>query len=191
MTESQWQNCTDPDLMLNFLRDRASDRKLRLFACACRRAIWDLLDEHGQQDVAAAERAADDNANRPGTWLAVQAEATGVASAASTAARARGGDAAARAAWDEQRRTQCALLRDIFQPFRPPRIDPQWLSANGGAAGRLAGEIYEQGAFSRLPELADLLMDADCQEDRLLSHCHSVKGHVRGCWVLDALLGKE
>ena len=34
-------------------------------------------------------------------------------------------------------------------------------------------------------------MDADCQDDRLLAHCHGAKGHVRGCWVLDALLGKE
>jgi hypothetical protein len=35
MTEQEWLECTDPTPMLEFLRERTSDRKLRLFACAC------------------------------------------------------------------------------------------------------------------------------------------------------------
>jgi hypothetical protein len=35
MTDAEWFDCTDPAPMLEFLRGKASDRKLRLFSCAC------------------------------------------------------------------------------------------------------------------------------------------------------------
>src|SRR5947209_5624316 len=40
MTESEWLACTDPTPMLEFLRGKASDRKLRLLAAAGGRADW-------------------------------------------------------------------------------------------------------------------------------------------------------
>jgi hypothetical protein len=62
MTESDWLASTDPGPMLDHLqsRGRASDRKLRLFACACSRRVEDLLEfpEHCDA-VEAAERHAD------------------------------------------------------------------------------------------------------------------------------------
>ena len=55
----------------------------------------------------------------------------------------------------------------------------------------LAGEIYEDRAFDRLPILADALQDAGCEDKDVLTHCRQPGGHSRGCWVMDVLLGKE
>src|SRR5438270_24210 len=45
MTEAEWLACADPEPMLVFQRGKATDRKLRLFACACCRHSWLLLED--------------------------------------------------------------------------------------------------------------------------------------------------
>src|SRR5262249_5804004 len=49
MTEAEWLNCTNPRTMLEFLKGRARERKLRLFACACCRRVWHLMDAQESQ----------------------------------------------------------------------------------------------------------------------------------------------
>jgi hypothetical protein len=50
----------------------------------------------------------------------------------------------------------------------------------------LSGYLNSQG----LAVLADALEEAGCQDQEILSHCRSGGEHVRGCWVVDLLLGK-
>jgi hypothetical protein len=57
MTEAEWLACTDPQPMLGFLRGKARERKLRLFACGCSRRIVGLLPMPLVLDI--AERFAD------------------------------------------------------------------------------------------------------------------------------------
>jgi hypothetical protein len=88
---------------------------------------------------------------------------------------------------------QCAILRDVFgNPFQaPPTVDPSWLLWNDAVVPKMAQSIYEERAFERLPILADALEEAGCGNAGLLDHCRQPAGHVRGCWAVDALLGKS
>ena len=55
----------------------------------------------------------------------------------------------------------------------------------------MARTIYEQRSFADLPILADALEDAGCHNEDILGHCRQPGEHVRGCWVVDLVLGKE
>jgi hypothetical protein len=91
-----------------------------------------------------------------------------------------------------EREFQADMLREIFgNPFRPPTVDPAWLTWNGGTIPGLALSIYQEKAFDRLPILADALEEAGCSDAYLLDHCRGESGHVPGCWALDALLGRS
>jgi hypothetical protein len=87
---------------------------------------------------------------------------------------------------------QAAILRDIFgNPFRRVALDPACLHWNGATVRKMAEAIYDDRAFDRLPILADALEEAGCTDRAVLHHCRSGSNHVRGCWVIDLLLGKE
>lgn len=60
-TEADWLACTDPDAMLDYLRLRVSERKLRLFVVACCRRVAHLVTEpRCKQAIEIGERFADD-----------------------------------------------------------------------------------------------------------------------------------
>src|SRR5262245_45299731 len=94
MTETQWLACRDPELMLQFLRERKpapSPRKFRLFGCAaCRRVQHLVKDERNRQAIAVAERFAEGPAS--GEELrAAQREVGAVGEAARAALEAAAG----------------------------------------------------------------------------------------------------
>jgi hypothetical protein len=97
---------------------------------------------------------------------------------------------------DREKSAQCRLLRDIFgNPFRPLTVDPGWRAPT---VTSLAAVAYEERALpsgeldpARLAVLADALEEAGCTEADALNHCRRPGAHVRGCWVIDLLLGKS
>jgi hypothetical protein len=87
------------------------------------------------------------------------------------------------------RREQADLLRDVVgNPFHPVNLDPSWLTPK---VVRLAHAIYDERAFDRLPFLVDALKEATCDNLDIFSHCPRQGPHVRGCWVVDLLLGQK
>ena len=88
-----------------------------------------------------------------------------------------------------------AAIRNIHDvlgnPFRPISHNSSWLAWNDGTIPKMAQVIYDARAFDRLPLLADALEDAGCTDADILSHCRTPGEHVRGCWVVDLLLGKS
>jgi hypothetical protein len=87
------------------------------------------------------------------------------------------------------RRATATLRRDIFgNPFRPAAFSPSWRT---DTAVTLARIMYDSRDFSAMPILADALQDAGCDSDDILNHCRGDGTHVRGCWVVDLVLGKE
>jgi hypothetical protein len=216
MTEAEWLTCEDPERMLAFLTaipvydlHGSTSRKLRLFACAAVRTVWDRLkEERCRQAVQAAELFADGladarelNAAREGALRVWQTECWPLQLVYKVAHRAAGWEAplAAQDAVGAMRRfeetgpAQCVLVRDIFGPlpFCSVTIDPRWLKWNQGVLLQLAEAIYDERAFDRLPILADALEDAGCTDRTILEHCRGPGPHVRGCWVVDLILGKE
>jgi hypothetical protein len=89
-----------------------------------------------------------------------------------------------------ERSQQAHLLRDIFgNPFRPVTVDPSRLNDKTRSVART---IYEKGQFANLPRLGRALKkDAGCANRDLLDHCQWPTRHVRGCWVVDLVLGNS
>jgi hypothetical protein len=225
VTEAEWLGTvltgnTYPEPMLRFL-GKASERKLRLFACACVRRQWSLVEPIEQQAVAAAERFADGqatgkelkearfNCRRQG-YFSSGAAAYKCASPTATQAarlaqewawrelfchREETGDTDSERTNTEEGAAQAHLLRDIFRPFRPATISPTWSTPQAVALAQAAYDQREMPSGNldptRLAVLTDALEDAGCDNPDLLGHLRGPGPHVRGCWVVDLLLGKE
>ena len=214
MTEADWNACTYPTQMVEFLDGEANARKLRLFAVACCRRVWHLLvDKRSRVAVETAERFADGMATQDELNDANDSSyeawevGTEIACAASGATILRDDFAYVPAYWAAQYAylglldssehagikepaAQAHLARCIFGPlpFRPVTLNPAWFTL---AVTQLAEGIYEEKAFDRMPVLGDALEEAGCTDIEILNHCRQSGEHVRGCWVIDLLLGKS
>jgi hypothetical protein len=104
--------------------------------------------------------------------------------------------AAWQAARPEAYRPFCGFLRDLFlTPPRPSSFAAEWRSP---ITALLAHTAYEERTLpsgylepARLAILSDALEDTGCTDDTILAHLRSPGPHIRGCWALDLILGKQ
>jgi hypothetical protein len=209
MTEQERLESNATREMLEFLWGKGSDRKLRLFACGFCRSIDEVLaDEDCRDAVQVAEQFADGVASREeldaawrtarAVWevsewksmLAAKATDWSAWTAALSVHLVLGIDNNPLKFW----RRQSDILRCIVGPlpFSSVFIDPAWLTWHGGLLVSMARQMYDSRDFSDLSVMADALEEAGCANPDILSHCRQQGAvHVRGCWVVDLLLGKE
>jgi hypothetical protein len=185
MTEAEWLQCTDPQRMLADVS--TSERKIsRLYTACCRQ-----LQQRSTQQRARTER------------MPSPAEPDGMEDAAfgidyeppaftnfSLFLSGAVWEALRILAADSQERSGVVvLIRDIFgNPFRSVVVNPSWRTPE---VADLAHTIYWERSFERLLVLAEALEQAGCTDADILRHCRQPGPHVRGCWVLDLLLGND
>jgi hypothetical protein len=155
MTADEWDRATKVGRILDALGPRASRVKLRLFACACCRAIWDLLeDPRSRTAVEVAERFALGLASKAELHEAWEAacEAWQAARAAWQAAWLAG--EAARAAWQEAR-----SARAVAAAWAAGReaAGAAWEAARSAEASARAAGLSEAAGAAARAEQAELL----------------------------------
>ena len=216
MTEKEWLTCADPAPMLDFLRGKVSERKVRLFAVACCFRVRPFLGKSSRQLVEITEQFADGLTSEtelrtanlaydadgdpalhaaadPGAILPHAIQASKLASNIA-GHEFKSINLENRTAFDEcitnEQAAQCEILRDIIGlfPFRMAKVKRSSLAPS---ATSLAQTIYDERVFDRMPILADALEEAGCTNAEILGHCRSAGPHVRGCWVIDLLTGRE
>lgn len=183
-------------------------RKCRLFAVACCRRIWSHIPDGDPQRIIEVMERVEDGAAE---WEIVRrfyecpkglmrAEKHALAAVAACCRNPDSELAATVAhecarvqkgsnAYVEECRAQCDLLRDILSnPFRPALFDASWRT---DTVELLSQAMYASREFSAMPILADALQDAGCDNEDILTHCRGPGPHVRGCWVVDLVLGKK
>ena len=207
MTEEEWLTTDYAFSLFDSVCRKSSRRKARLFAVACARRVETKLPEvRPRVALDLSERYADglvpysrlkdlsshtDGPQSPGQMILDECTRLGKVQApiliAGLACQVAVHNCMRDCASEEV--AQVLILRDIFgNPFRPVAFDPRWRTSD--VVG-LARAIYDDKAFERMPILADALMDAGCEEEQIISHCRGDGPHVRGCWVVDLVLGKE
>lgn len=211
MTEPEWLACTNPDVMLDHLEKQTSERKLRLYGCACCRRIAHLLpDERSRAALDVAERFADGAAGREelstahkqavdaiwdvrglerdcaqaAAWVAAPHSWDAADATGRVAAKVLSVAAGRPSLLDQERREQSRLLKDIVgNLFLPPL--PR--AALAGNILPLAKAMY--GGADRRAELHAALTELGHSD--LAEHFAAELFHPRGCWALDVILGKK
>jgi hypothetical protein len=192
VNEQEWLDSVDSKPMLKWLKGKASIRQLRLFIVAVLRTGYanrKTLPNYVRESVDWAELMADGKWQRkPGDQKLLHLSDNAHYAAVCVAKWQDEGRGKSRVT----RQMQAAMLREVFgNPFRPTFFEPRLREWRDGTIPKLAQRIYDEKTFQHLPILADALEEAGCDSMEILNHCRQPGAHVRGCWVLDLVLGKE
>ena len=168
MTEPEWLGCIAPITMLEHVARGMSERKQRLFRCACCRDVWHLLAAEASRDaVEVSERYADGSATAAELkdryiaarrvvkkrtvglgypmWaarVAASSSAPGMAPMGTSSAAWEVAQAATNATKASATARQAGLLRDIVgNPFRPTLLRPEWLTPDVSSLTHAAYEV--------------------------------------------------
>lgn len=211
MTEQEWLGSVNTEDLVKLFASNPSPRKFRLFSVACCLRAWDSAEHVPEErelvavDIAEkyAEGVVDFEVRReairtinklgkfdgPGQLACAILRVGTLALATGTLACVRAFSAAMVKDYAVEERHQAVLFRDIVgNPFQPVEFDPAWRTTT---VVSIAKTMYDSRDFSPMPMLADALQDAGCEHADILNHCRSKGPHVRGCWVVDLVLGKE
>lgn len=221
MTEAEWLACEAAESIGKLVKSRLSARKSRLLACICAREVVESVRcDSTLKAIEAAEGFLDGavsheelrevgySASRVRNELAWAVAFVDAGYGAGCAvchhamhfarAAARGTDSRDQALFSAVCRRgrrqglqrSWALLRDLagLPPHLRVAFDPAWRTST---VIDLARQMYASRDFFAMPILADALQDADCTNEVVLNHCRGDGPHVRGCWVVDLVLGKE
>lgn len=220
MTEEEWLTANDPKPMLEFFRNDANDRKLRLFAVACCRRIreW-IIHEECRQAITISEQFADgkttlQECKSAGDAVSVIADTSKEFVVVASSCAVGWAISTGPKEWDASTWSllsamlaaayHAALVHEDQSPERAEQAslvrdilgNPfRPIAVNPiwftPTVVALAEGIYHDHAFDRLPILADALQDAGCDNDNILNHCRQPREHVRGCWCVDLVLAKK
>jgi hypothetical protein len=204
--------------MTQVTRTKRGKRKLRLFACGCCRLVWERLrDPRLRKAVKVAEQYADGEADKEDLEavriLVASLQADGnfprdfdvldrsaIALVADTTHPMAYNAAFCMTVYQpplagyrtpqaDGEAVLCDLLRCVLgNPFRVTAFASAWRTP---AAVALARTAYEERCFEDIPILADALEEAGCTDEAILSHLRGPGPHVRGCWVVDLVLGRS
>jgi hypothetical protein len=187
MTEQEWLASGDLDRMLDFVSPSFTVHKAVAFAAACAT----LVNFHPGPLTARFAAAEADDPDHDGPvaeeWAPDYLIASLLHEALRFVAIGRPGQPLTARQHADRLRSVCGLLRELFNPFHIG-VDAAWQTTT---VVRLAQAIYDGATFEHLPILADALEEAGCTDAAVLRHCRGPGPHVRGCWVVDRLLGKK
>lgn len=218
MTEEEWLESSDFELMLDSLGDPHWVRKLRHFIVACFHQQWRALpDDRCRQCVVILERHIAGTATEEeltqaieiahaaflpswkrgegkngllasAVWIAMCDQRSFPGETVSTASGVCDHLANATEDYRSTSIAQCGLLRCIVG--NPFRPVAFAPEWRTTVAVGIAAQMYESREFGNLPVLADALEEAGCDHPAVLAHCREPGEHARGCWVVDGVLGK-
>jgi hypothetical protein len=207
-----WLSADNPDVLLHAVRPpnaphwAATDRRLRLFGCACARALWDVLPTDARSALTTSEKFADGLATEADLRAAGVRFGWNAATAAEQAQNAISAEPFEAARWAAKARASHAAGHSPdFGSVRLPKWHAKWTAAFVAERARqaefvrdifpppgytialraewltdtvraIAKQMDATGDFGAVPILADALQDAGCDDEVALARCRAASG---------------